>query len=151
MKGWSVILYILAFLTFVAVIYTIERRDSQISVKNKEDIITLQNELKKLQKDLDAANKVSISLTERLTSTEQALGTMAEKFNAAEDKIKTIEMIAHSAKMDAMRKPQKIAIDMPAIRLVQSCAKKKPKKATSQKPDAKVIQDVKRKLKELSQ
>lgn len=155
MKGWSVILYILAFLTFVAVIYTIERRDSQTSQQNKKDIVAIKAELEKLQKEMSALNADKALATDRLTSIEQGLGTMAEKtteyFRITESKLKDTELLAHSAKMDALRRPQKIEIDMPAIRLVQSCAKKKVKPSAAQKPDAKVIQDVKNKLKELSQ
>jgi hypothetical protein len=151
MKGWTVILYILAFLTFVAVVYTIERRDSQTSAKNQKEIELIKAELKLVN---DLLVKVNAH-NERLTSIEQGLGTMAEKtteyFRITESKLKDTELLAHSAKMDALRRPQKIEIDMPAIRLVQSCAKKKVKQAAPASPDKTVIKNIKTKLKELSQ
>jgi hypothetical protein len=155
MKGWTVILYILSFLTFVAVVYTIERRDSQTSAKNQKELSLLKAELEKLQKEMSVINADKALATDRLTSIEQGLGTMAEKtteyFRITESKLKDTELLAHSAKMDALRRPQKIEIDMPAIKLIQSCAKKKVKQAAPASPDQKVIKNIKSKLKELSQ
>lgn len=146
--GGRVVLYILSFVVFVGVVFLIERRDSQAGAKALKEIELLKGGLQAVDEKLSRLD----GMIERVTMIEQSMGTMADKtaeyFRVAESKIKDTEMLAHSAKMDAMRRPQKIEVDMPAIRVVQACAKKK---VAVTPPDKKVIKDIKSKMKELSQ
>lgn len=146
--GVRVVLYVLAFVVMVAVVFMIERRDTQAGAKALKEIERLSAGLTAVDAKLSKLD----GMIERVGMAEQALNMQQNKndemFRIVESKLKEIEMIAHSAKMDAMRRPQKIEIDMPAIRVVQACAKKKP--VTVPVPDKRVIQDVKKKLKELS-
>jgi hypothetical protein len=149
--GGRVILYILAFVMFVGVVFLIERRDSQAGARALKEVELLKANLTAVD---DKLSKLD-GILDRLSMAEQGMGTMADKtaeyFRVAEAKINAAEMIAHSAKLDAMRRPQKIEIDMPAIRVVQACAKKKkPVASPVVGHDKRVIQDVKKKLKELS-
>lgn len=148
--GGRVVLYVLAFVIMVAVVFMIERRDTQAGAKALKDIERLSGGLTAVDAKLSKLD----GMIERVSMAEQALNMQQNKndemFRIVESKLKEIEMIAHSAKMDAMRRPQKIEIDMPAIRVVQACAKKKPAPSQTPGPDKRVIQDVKKKLKELS-
>lgn len=94
-----------------------------------------------------------------LSTTPARLSLLQDQVGDLYDKVKTAETIAHSAKMDAIRiKDQKITINVPPIKVVHvnRTAKLKTKKENATQPtkldvDNKIIKDIKKKLKEVSQ
>lgn len=150
--GVKVVLYILAFIMVVGAVVLIERRDTQAGAEAKADVLKLRAEVAELRQKVEKLDGV----LDRVSMAEQMMGTLASKsdemYRIAESKIKEIEYLAHSAKLDAMRRPQKIEIDIPPIRVVTGPRMvKKPVVKAAPPPDATVIKDIKKKLKDLSQ
>jgi hypothetical protein len=159
--GVKMILYILAFAIMVGVVFMIERRDTQagsVALKKATELAANLTAVDARVTAVDAKLARLDGILERLEMLERLVEMNANKademFRVSESRVATIETLAHSAKMDAMRRPQKIEIDLPPVRIVQACGKKKKVPVSVQSPsgvDGKVIKDIKKKLKDLSQ
>lgn len=151
MRGVRMILYILAFIIMVGVVYMIERRDTQAGKLASEQVRLMRAELDGLKQKVDRTDGVveRVAMLEDLV--EMNANKAEEMMRVSESKWREVEMIAHSAKMDAMRRPQKVEFVVPPIRIVTGPARKKPAVPVQAGPDQKVIKDIKKKLKDLSQ
>lgn len=155
--GVRMVLYILAFVIMVGVVFMIERRDTQAGKVAGEQVRLMRAELSGAVQKLDKLDGLveRVAMLETMVQTNEQKST--EMYRVSESKWREVEMIAHSAKMDAMRRPQKVEFVVPPIRIVTGPVRKKvhvPVRTDVDKPngvDKTVIKDIKKKLKDLSQ
>lgn len=149
--GVRMVLYILAFVIMVGVVYMIERRDTQAGKLASEQVRLMRAELDGMKQKLDKLD----GLVDRVAMLENLVEMNANKademYRVSESKWREVEMIAHSAKMDAMRRPQKVEFVVPPIRIVTGPVRKKVQAPVRADVDKTVIKDIKKKLKDLSQ
>jgi uncharacterized protein YsxB (DUF464 family) len=148
------ILFSIAFIALVAAVYIYESNDSKFTEKLKEKAAAAEKKNKELEETIS-------TFAAGLKKLEESHNKIIELHNKSQEKIAWLEMKSQNSRPSL---PAKIHLTLDPIQTTATLAaskaipvsiayrrKKAEKPAEQQKPETKIIQDVKRKLKELSQ